>query len=98
MKLNYPKTIETTDQLNELLSAPTDDVVAELSNLDGDIIILGAGGKIGPSLARMAKRASDEGSTQRKIIGVSLFESDQEQKRLEEYGIETIHGNIIDRD
>lgn len=98
MKLNYPKTIETTDQLNELLSVPTDDVVEKLSNLDGDFIILGAGGKIGPSLARMAKRASKEGSNQRKIIGVSLFESDQEKKQLEDHGIETIHGNIMDRD
>jgi nucleoside-diphosphate-sugar epimerase len=60
-------------------------------------MILGAGGKIGPSLARMAKRASDEAGVNRHIIGVSLFTSDEEMKQLERFGIEAIHGDLLDQ-
>ena len=49
--------IEDVDQLEELLSRPTPEVIESLSRPDGDLIVLGACGKIGPSLARMARRA-----------------------------------------
>ncbi len=54
-----PETIEDVEQLEELLSRPTPEVVEAMARLDGDLIVLGVGGKIGPSLARMARRASD---------------------------------------
>ena len=52
--------IQTVEQLEQLLSEPTEAVVETMRRLQGDIILLGAGGKIGPSLARMARRASDQ--------------------------------------
>ena len=49
-----PETIASVEQLEELLSEPTEGVVETLAGLDGDLIVLGVGGKIGPTLARLA--------------------------------------------
>ena len=66
------KTIQAVEQLEELLSEPTEPVVEIMRRLSGDMILLGAAGKIGPSLARMARRASDLAGVHRRVIGVSL--------------------------
>ena len=94
--LNYPETIENEQQLEELLSRPTTEVVDLFKTLEGDIIFLGIAGKIGPSIARMARRATDEAGISRRIIGVSRFSNQQEQKDIESHGIETIKGDLLD--
>lgn len=96
--INYPETIETEQQLDELLSRPSREVVDLFKTLEEDIIFLGIGGKIGPSIARMAKRASEEAGVSRRIIGVSRFSNEKEQKDIESYGIETIRGDLLDSD
>ena len=68
-----PETIRDVEQLEELLSRPTPEVIETFGRLEGDMIVLGVGGKIGPSLARMAKRASDAAGTRRRVIGVARF-------------------------
>jgi nucleoside-diphosphate-sugar epimerase len=92
----YPAKIENEEQLEELLSRPGAELIEMFSRLDGDLIFLGVSGKIGPTLARMAKRASDETGSKKRIIGVSLYENEVQQKRIEKYGIETIHGDLLD--
>jgi len=92
----YPEKIGNVEQLEELLSRPGAGVIEMFSRLDGDLIFLGVSGKIGQSLARMAKRACDETGSKRRIIGVSLFENNDQQKKIEKYGIETIHGDLLD--
>jgi hypothetical protein len=94
--IKYPDRIEDDEQLEELLSRPGAEVIEMFSRLDGDLIFLGVSGKIGPSLARMAKRACDEAGSKKRIIGVSLYENKVQQKRIEKYGIETIHGDLLD--
>jgi hypothetical protein len=94
--IQLPETIKNEEQLDELISRPGNELVEMLSRLDGDLIFLGVAGKIGPSLARMAKRACDEARIKKRIIGVSLFENKELQKRIEKYGIETIHGDLLD--
>ena len=94
----YPEKISNTEQLDEILSSPTPEVVELFSRLDGDIMFLGISGKIGPSLARMTTRACKEAGVQKKIIGVSLFESEEQRKGIESYGIETIHGDLLNTD
>ena len=94
----YPETIANEQQLEELLSAPTIEVVELFKNLEGDIIFLGIAGKIGPSLARMAKRASEQAGIPRRIIGLSRFSNEKEQKEIESFGIETIRGDLLDPD
>ena len=94
----YPAEITCEEQLEEVISRPDDETTRIFSKIDGDIIFLGTGGKIGPSIARMAKRACDRSGVKKKIIGVSLFESDEHRKKIESAGIETIHGDLLDVD
>jgi len=88
--------IENLDQLEERLSRPTDAVVELFRRLEGDLILLGVAGKIGPSLARMAKRASDAAGRPRRVIGVSRFSNPAEATSLEAAGIETVRCDLLD--
>lgn len=70
--------------------------VDAMARLDGDIMLLGVGGKIGPSLARMAYRASVAAGVNRRIIAVSRFLGNCQPIDLECWGIETIRGDLFD--
>jgi nucleoside-diphosphate-sugar epimerase len=94
--MNPPKTIESVEHLEELLSDPGETVVEMMRRLEGDILFLGAGGKIGPSLARMARRASDIAGTSRRIIAISRFTAADEEANLNRHGIETIRCDLLD--
>src|ERR1051326_4674519 len=89
------KTIQTVEQLDERLSEPTEPVVELMRRLPGDILLLGVGGKIGPSLARMARRASDLAGVKRRVIGVSRFSGPEEQAELRAHGVETIRCDLL---
>src|SRR5207248_10595983 len=91
-----PEKISTSEELEELLSRPTDYVIEALRQLDGDILILGVAGKMGPTLARMAKRAADAGK-KRRVIGVARFSNPAQQSALEHQGIETIKADLLDQ-
>lgn len=82
--------MNTTEALYKKLLAPSDALVADIARLDGDIIILGAGGKMGPSLAKLAKEAIDKAGVNKKVITVSRFSEEGLQQELNEYGIETV--------
>ena len=94
--IGFPETIENEQQLEELLSRPTAEVVELFKTLEGDIIFLGIAGKIGPSIASMAKRACDEAGVSKRLIGVSRFSNKQEKSLIESFGIETIAGDLLD--
>ncbi len=96
--LKYPEVIDNEEQLEELLSKPVIEVVELFKALEGDLIFLGIAGKIGPSIARMARRACEEAGISKRIIGVSRFSNEQEQHQLEGFGIETIKGDLLDPD
>ena len=82
-------------ELEERLSRPTPAVIEMMSRTPGDILILGAGGKMGPSLARMAKRASDEAGTQRRIIAVSRFSTPGSAEEFQQHGIDVIASDLL---
>ena len=88
--------IQDVAQLEELLSEPTEGVVRILGGLDGDIVVLGVGGKMGPTLAGMAKKASEMAGVKRRVIGVSRFSSSALEDRLHRYGIETVRCDLLD--
>jgi len=94
--LEQPTSIADVEQLEELLSRPTQGVVETMARLDGDIVVLGVGGKIGPSLARMARRASDQAGKQRRIFGVARFTNPQLPQWLATHGIEPIRCDLLD--
>jgi len=84
-------------ELDDLLSEPTDATVRALDELEGDIVILGVAGKMGPTLARMAKRASDGAGVKRRVIGVSRFASAGLELQARDWGIETVRCDLLDR-
>ena len=63
--------IHTLDELEDALSRPSERDVAFLSRLEGDLMILGAGGKMGPSLARLCRRAAEAAGKPWRVIAVS---------------------------
>jgi nucleoside-diphosphate-sugar epimerase len=88
--------IENTEHLEDLLSEPTEQVTEVLSRLDGDLIVLGVAGKMGPTLARMARRASDQAGVRRRIIGVARFSDARLEGKLQARGVETARCNLLD--
>lgn len=91
-----PERIESVEQLDEVLSAPTPGVVEAMERLEGDLIVLGAAGKMGPTLTRMAKRASDEAGVKRRVTAVSRFSNPEVREALEAWGVETIACDLLD--
>ena len=80
------------------MSEPTPGVIETLGRIEGDIILLGVAGKMGPTLARMAKRASDTAGIRRRIIGVSRFTARDQEAQLQSHSIETIRCDLLDEE
>ncbi len=86
----------TEAELEELLSRPTPSLVTAFGRVHGDLLILGAGGKMGPSLARLARRASDAAGTVRRIVAVARFSAPGLRESLEAAAVETIAADLFD--
>lgn len=84
--------------LEELLSRPTPGLLNTFAGLEGDLLILGAGGKMGPTLARMARRALDAaGRSRQRVIAVARFTDPAAQAALEAVRVETVRADLTDR-
>lgn len=91
---------QSEGELDALLSAPDAATVEALARVPGDVVVLGAGGKMGPSLACMAARARDAAGdgARRRIIAVSRFSSPGVEEALRATGVETISCDLLDGD
>jgi hypothetical protein len=83
----------SVEALDEFLATPSRALVEDLARAPGDIMVLGVGGKMGPTLARLAKNAAPE----RRVIGVARFSDKSVQGELERAGVETITADLLDR-
>jgi nucleoside-diphosphate-sugar epimerase len=90
--------IGSVEDLEERLATPSSLDRETLRRLEGDVIILGAGGKMGPSLARRIKRAADAARMRRRVIAASQFSSAPLVNELNRDGVETIACDLLDRD
>ncbi|HVB48582.1 MAG TPA: NAD-dependent epimerase/dehydratase family protein [Burkholderiales bacterium] len=88
-----PERFADVAALEEFMTAPTPELAADLARVDGDIAVLGVGGKMGPTLARMAKRAAPG----KRVIGVARFSEAGLRERLESWGVECIACDLLDR-
>ena len=88
--------IQNLTELEELLSRPRAADIAAMADLKGDLLILGAGGKMGPSLAALARRASDKAGVQRRVLAVARFSNSDLPKELSAQGIETIACDLLE--
>jgi nucleoside-diphosphate-sugar epimerase len=95
-KDTIPEYINNEEELDAFMSLPSKQLVDFQKELEGDVIILGIGGKIGVQLAMTLKKASALSGVSRRIIGVSRFSDESKRKQLEELGIETITCDLSD--
>lgn len=96
---DLPSRIADVPKLEELLSRPTDYVVETLRKLAGDFLVLGVGGKMGPTLSVMLRRAlNTAGKTKTRVIGVSRFGSGTLRAELERQAVETIPCDLLDEE
>jgi len=84
--------IRDEEQLEDILSQPTHADIDALAALAGDLLILGVAGKMGPSLARRARRAAPD----KRIIGVARFSNPAARAQLDSWGIETIAADLLE--
>ena len=89
-----PDRFATTEALDDFLTLPSAALAATLESVEGDLVILGVGGKMGPTLARLAKRAA----LAKRVIGVARFSDASVRARLDAAGVETIACDLLDRD
>ena len=94
------RTPTNESELDAELSAPRPATAAALRACPGDVIVLGAGGKMGPTLARMLVRAAEQadGAARRRIFAVSRFSSAIAERALRDFGVDTIRCDLLDRD
>lgn len=90
--------MRTVQELEHTMTTPSPRLIEDMKKIDGDIMILGVGGKMGPTLAVMAKRAMEEAGVNHRVIGVSRFSSGNLAKELESKGIETIAADLLNED
>lgn len=88
--------LRTTSELESKLSEPSERLIEDLAKLDGDILILGVGGKMGPSLAKLVKRGIEAAGIGKKVTGVSRFSTGDLRSELEAAGIHTIAADLLD--
>ena len=89
-----PEHFQSVAELEDFLSTPPPELISELVDLAGDILVLGVAGKMGPTLARMAKRAAPG----KRVVGVARFSDPAVRAGLAQAGIETIACDLLDRD
>ena len=90
---HLPSTIADEDSLEEVLSRPDPALVADLAGVPGDILVLGAAGKMGPTLCRQAKRADPS----RRVVAVARWSEEGLRARMESWGIECLAADLTDR-
>ncbi|CAG5068059.1 hypothetical protein DYBT9623_00787 [Dyadobacter sp. CECT 9623] len=82
--------------LEEKWLSPSEALIEDIKRIDGDIMVLGAGGKIGPSICRLAKQAIERAGLDKRVVAVSRFSEGGLAEELNAEGIETISANILD--
>jgi nucleoside-diphosphate-sugar epimerase len=83
--------------LEDRLSRPDEGVVEALRPLRGDLVLLGAAGKMGPTLARMARRALDAAGSKSQVIAAARFSEARAREVIEKAGVKTVACDLLDR-
>ena len=89
--------IRTEAELEDLLTTPSAQDVEAIGKLTGTLMVLGAGGKMGPTLAIRAQRAVEKAGTKLRVVAVSRFSDAAAERRLQEAGVETLKADLLDR-
>jgi nucleoside-diphosphate-sugar epimerase len=96
--VELPSSIRDVQQLEDLLSEPSAAAIDAMRRFGGDVLVLGVAGKMGPTLARMARRALDAAGVSGRVIGVSRFSAPGQEQALQAHGVETIRCDLLNED
>ena len=91
--MTLPSRFDSVEAVEEFMTRPSPALVADLARAPGDILVLGVGGKMGPTLARLAKRAAPD----RRVIGVARFSEPGVRESLAAAGVEPVSADLLDR-
>ena len=86
----------TEEKLDEMLATPSLALIADMKKIKGDFIVLGAGGKMGPSLCLLIKHAAQQAGVDKKVIAISRFSDPIAKDFLNNNGVETINADLLD--
>ncbi|MDA1237103.1 MAG: NAD-dependent epimerase/dehydratase family protein, partial [Acidobacteria bacterium] len=89
-----PDRFEDVEHVESLMATPTQALIDDLATLDGDIIVLGVGGKMGPTLARLARNAAPD----KAVFGVARFSERGLEAKLKAWDVEPIRADLLDGD
>src|SRR5688572_12700755 len=92
-----PEVIQTEEQLGQVLTQPSEGLVESITRLESPLVILGAGGKMGPTLAALARRAADLAGHRLDVIAASRFRSSTARQWLEDRRVKTRVADVFDR-
>ncbi|HUH12680.1 MAG TPA: NAD(P)-dependent oxidoreductase [Longimicrobiales bacterium] len=93
--MDLPDIITSEHVLDDVMTRPSPELVAFARTLAGPLLVLGAGGKMGPSLAARAKRAATEAGVELEVVAVSRFGDDAARAWLEARGVRTVARNLL---
>ncbi|MGV3484349.1 MAG: NAD-dependent epimerase/dehydratase family protein [Planctomycetaceae bacterium] len=92
-----PPVIDTDDQLEQVLTQPSDELVESITRLQSPLVILGAGGKMGPTMAVLAKRAAEIAGHRLEVVAASRFRDSAARQWLEQRNVTTRVSDVFDR-
>jgi nucleoside-diphosphate-sugar epimerase len=98
LKMDYPERIETVEALDEVMTRPQPALIEFIQTRPSPLLILGAGGKMGPTLAVLARRAADAAGHALDVIAVSRFSNTRSRLWLEAHGVQTLACDLFDRE
>ena len=88
--------MQTVEELEHKLSEPSERLIEDVAKIQGDIMILGLGGKMGPTLAKLLKKAIDKAGISKRIMGASRFSNEAMYNQLTDFGIECHKADLLD--
>src|SRR6266550_5703569 len=91
--MTLPVRFDSIEAVEDFMTTPSAALVADLGKTPGDIVVLGVGGKMGPTLARLAKRAAPA----KRVMGVARFSEPGVREGLVKVGVEPISADLLDR-
>ena len=98
MTHQYPPSVDSEDALDDLLTSPRRQLVQFIKTLTSPLLILGAGGKMGPSLTVLAKRAAVAAGHPLEVIAASRFTERAARDWLEARGVKTLVADALQRE
>ena len=91
--MTLPARFDSVEAVEDFMTTPSDALIADLARIPGDIMVLGVGGKMGPTLARLAKRAAPG----KRVMGVARFSEPGVREGLVKAGVEPVAADLLDR-